>query len=168
MKKDNLINKTEEGYKKEFNEISDDSVFLDQLKEINNEKRKPLLLFWFSKPIPAYSLALTGLLFFLLLFTFKPKTTELIVYRDAETVIKYDTIVVRDTVKIENSIDNLQEKNFVKYSPKQSKKNISTPIVKAVNNSEFYFDKNQVNEQQTLTGTSSADSELAQFLGVNI
>ncbi|MDA9262160.1 hypothetical protein N9P55_00150 [bacterium] len=171
MKESDLIKKANEGYKQEFNEIPDNSDFLNQLKKINNEKKKPLFLLWLSKPIPAYSLALASLLFMLLFFTIQPKTTKLIVYNTPETIIQYDTIVVRDTIRIQEDFEELKSESFkklVQNNPKQRKKRNSTPIQSVINNSEFYFDASQVSDQQNLTGSSSADSELAQFLGVSI
>lgn len=171
MKETEIINKAKEGYNKEFNELADNLAFLNQLKEVNQSKKKSFFLLWLSKPVPAYSLALASLLFMLLFYTVKPKPTELVVYKNPETLIQYDTIMVRDTIRIEKEIKSVKykpEKKLANRVPKQTEKRTSTPIQTIVNNSEFYFDASQVSEQQNLAGSSSANSELAQFLGVRI
>lgn len=171
MKESEIIEKVKEGYKQEFNTLPENSDFLDQLKEENNKKKKSFFFLWLSKPIPAYSLALASLLFFMMFLLIEPKTNELIVYRDAETIIQYDTIVVRDTAKIQNEIDQLQKlprKNLVRNISKERKSNPSTSIQTVVYEGEFYFDANQVSEQQNLSGSFSTDNELDQFLGVSI
>lgn len=171
MKESELIKKAQDGYKKEQEELTENTQFLDQLKEANNERRKPLFLLWLSRPIPAYSLALATLFFLFLLVTVKPRPTELIVYNNPETLIQYDTIVMRDTIHILNETKNtkaIESKKWTNKIPRQKKINKSAPRQTVVNNSEFYFDVSQVNDQQNLSGTSANDSELAQFLGVNI
>lgn len=171
MKESEIIKKAKEGYNQEYIELKDNPTFLNQLKEVNKTKKKPFFLLWLSKPIPAYSLVLACLLFMLLFYTVKPQPTELIVYNNPEPIIQYDTIMVRDTIMIEKENESVRikpEEKLANRVPKKLENKAFTPIQTVVNNGEFYFDASQVSEQQNLAGSSSADSELAQFLGVSI
>ncbi|MEN8928798.1 MAG: hypothetical protein ABF242_08865 [Flavobacteriales bacterium] len=167
MTESELNKKAQKGYLQEFDSLDNNRQFLERLKA-ENKSEKSFFPLWISKPIPAYSLALASLLFLILFSLKEPKKTELIVYRDAEPIIQCDTIVVRDTLIIESTFEKRPRKRLVKNTQKSRSGKSSASTQTVISEGEFYFDASQVSEQQNLTGSSSADSELAQFLGVGI
>lgn len=167
----NIISNAKKGYKVEFNQTEFDADFITKLNEANKkEKERFVLPFWLSRPIPAYSIALTCLVFVLLIFTFEPKTTEVIVYKNSAPKIIYNTILQKDTIYLAEKTDYSVNNNSAQKKLPVYKKEKSISISKkTTDEGEFTFNSNKVSEQKKLVGSSTINNnELAQFLGVNI
>lgn len=165
-----LIVKAKKGYKKELDAIPYNTELLKKIKDTPSTRRSILPL-WMTRPVPGYALGL-AVLAFLLLYTVTPtKTTELIVYRDGPKEIKVDTVFMRDTVFKRAELNSLPTKTK-KLVSSPAKKHTPKPTIiptASYTMQKQYFDGEQLKNQQSLVGKSSAESgELAQFLGVRI
>ena len=158
-----LLNKAKHSLKQEMEETPIDEGLLHQLKTSKNkeaDKQLFILFNWLHKPIPSYSFVLV-LLLFTAIIVFKgvktPQNKPYILQAVNRDIIKYDTIVLRDTVLIEKEQEkqNRRAKNELKTKPVQKTNNQSISTI--VNS----FQLIQLEEQLNKLGISASESDSA-------